>query len=119
MTRWPAASTAAAASRITCWPARVIALATAGEKSRQAEAPRTPKREFMRIFVAWAPTASPCFLAWARSSQSRATSSGRMPGSSARNAAPLGVRTSGSPASRRAGRTWVRGSMLNVRIRLG
>ena len=45
---------------MTCWPAMVIALATAGEKSRQAEAPRTPKREFMRIFVAWAPTASPC-----------------------------------------------------------
>jgi hypothetical protein len=92
----------------------VIAFATAGEKSRDAGEPSTPKSEFMRIFVACEAIASPACLAAARSSQSRATSAGRMPSSRA-NAAPLGVRRSSGPGDA----TWVSGSRLKVRMRLG
>jgi hypothetical protein len=101
---------------MTHWPLRVIALATSGEKRRQAEAPSTPKREFMRILRAWASSASPAVRALARAVQSRATRWGRIPGGARRKAAPLGVRSTASVA---AGSTRVRGSMLNVRIRLG
>src|SRR5437773_86615 len=59
MTRWPRSATAPAASRITCWPAVVIAFATAGENRREAGEPSTPKREFIRILVACAAIALP------------------------------------------------------------
>ena len=57
-----AARTASAARRMTCWPAWVIAFATAGENSRDAGDPSTPKSEFIRILIAWAPMASPAAL---------------------------------------------------------
>src|SRR4030095_12703273 len=58
MTACPSSRTTPAASRMTCWPASVMAFATAGEKSREIGDPRTPKREVMRIFTACGARAS-------------------------------------------------------------
>src|SRR5207244_4014737 len=47
MTRWPRSATAPTASRITCWPAVVIAFATAGRERGRAGAPGTPEEDVL------------------------------------------------------------------------